>query len=245
MATRLNQLIALRKGVNSNAAAQTIQLARVVQKPALLTGIARSYRRINDLDPDLPSESTRVQVHAGHVLLELRDVLIRQFDVVAAVDWTNRVATADVVVDGQVLIPAVPVPYLLFLEKQLGEVRQFVTALPTLDPAERWSYDSVAAAWAAGPTTTTRTRKVMRNHVLAEASPQHPAQVTTYTEDEIAGYWDTMKFSGALPADRKAELLARTGELTAAVKFAREEANMAEAVDLKPASALFAWLLQS
>lgn len=245
MTTKLNQLIAVRKGVNSNAAAQSIRLAREVQKPALLTGIARSYRRINDLDPDLPGESTRVQVHAGKVLLELRDVLLRQYDVVAAVDWTNRVARADVVVDGEVLIPGAPVPYLLFLEKQLGEVRQFVTGLPVLDPSERWEWDDNADAWATDPAVTTRTRKVMRNHVLAEATDRHPAQVTTYTEDEIVGYWDTTKFSGALPAARKAELLARTVELASAVKFAREEANMAEVVDLKPASAVFAWLLRS
>lgn len=242
---RLNQLIAVRKGVRSTASAKLIRLNGDLQKAVLLSGISRTYRKINDLDPDLPGESTRVQRMVGKGLLEMRDVMTRLFDVTAAVDWTNAVASADVVVDGQVLIAGAPVPFLLFLEKQIVEIRNFVSNLPVLDPAEKWVWSDDAAAWAAGPATTTRTQKVMRNHVLAEATDKHPAQVQPYQEDVIVGYWDTMKFSGAVPASRRGELLDRITELSDGVKFAREQANMTEVHDPNPAAPLFTWLLRS
>ena len=47
---------------------------------------------------------------------------------------------------------------------------------------------------------TLRTKKVPRNHVKAEATEKHPAQVEVYYEDVAVGYWTTVKFSGALPA---------------------------------------------
>lgn len=241
---RLNQLIAARKGTIAAAAATGIRLHRDLQKQALLTGISRTYRKINDLDPDLPGESTRVQIKASRVLLELRDVLVRMFDVTAAVDWTNCEALSDVVVDGQVLIADAPVPYLLYLEKQFKEIRQFVSDLPTLDPAEKWTWDDNADAWAAELAVTTRTKKTMHNHVLAAATDKFPAQVTPYQEDEIVGYWDTIKFSGAMPASRRNELLDRIVVLSDAVKYAREQGNMTEVVDPKPAAAVFAWLLR-
>lgn len=48
--------------------------------------------------------------------------------------------------------------------------------------------------------------QVPRNHVKAEATDKHPAQVEVYHEDVPVGYWTTVKFSGALPARRVNEL---------------------------------------
>ena len=47
------------------------------------------------------------------------------------------------------------------------------------------------------------------------------------------GTWRTIKFSGALPAKRINELLARVEKLQEAVKFAREEANGIEVEEQK------------
>lgn len=241
---RLNQLIAVRKGVQAHAHSEITRLHHDVQKAALLAGISRTYRRINDADPDLPGEATRVQLTASKALLDARAALTRQWDVTAAVDWTNAVARADIIVgDGQILTAGVPAPHLLFLEKQLLAVRTFINKLPVLDPAERWEWSDDANAWAAGPATTTRTQKVPRNHEVAPATERHPAQVQVYQEDVIVGYWDTIKFSGALPAVRKAVLLDRVDVLAEAVKTAREQANMTEVTDPRPADSLFAWLM--
>jgi hypothetical protein len=87
-----------------------------------------------------------------------------------------------------------------------------------------------------------RTKKVPRNHVKAEATEKHPAQVEVYHEDVVVGYWRTVKFSGALPAQRVNELLERVEKLQAAVKFAREDANGTEVTDQKPGKKVFDYL---
>ena len=46
-----------------------------------------------------------------------------------------------------------------------------------------------------------------------------------YHEDVTVGSWRTVKFSGALAAQEKNEMLQRVRRLQESVKFAREEAN--------------------
>src|SRR5262249_27593475 len=147
----------------------------------------------------LPSESTRVQVRTADVLAEVRSALGRLFDVTLTKDVANGEAKADVVVDGQEIATGVPATYLIFLEKQLADLLIFVSKLPVPDRAEKWTLDATADAYAADASQTTRTKKIPRNHVVAEATQQHPAQVQVYTEDVVVGYWTTVKFSGALP----------------------------------------------
>jgi hypothetical protein len=151
-------------------------------------------------------------------------------------------AKADVTVDGQTLLRDVPVMYLLFLEKQLTDLHTFVKKLPVLDNAETWTFDESADTWRTEPVRTIRTKKVPRNHVKAEATDKHPAQVEVYYEDIAVGYWTTVKFSGALPARRVNELLERVEKLQRAVKFAREEANGAEVTDRHVGDVVFRYL---
>lgn len=239
---KLNQIIAVRNGVQSDTRQEVTQLHRQVQKGPLLSGIARTYEKLNDEDPDLPGESTKVQVVAVEVLRQLATALTRLFDVNAALDWTNTKARADLVVDDNVLIADCPATYLLFLEKQLVDVETFIRKLPVLDPSESWTFDPASGAWATNPVRTTKTTKVMRNHVLAAATDKHPAQVQPYTEDKVVGYWRTVKFSGAVPAADIAELLGRVTRLAQAVKFARENANLQPIDDPKPGKAVFDFL---
>lgn len=142
--------------------------------------------------------------------------LTRLFDVTATKDWANRTAAADVVVDGTVLLPQVPVPYLLFLEKQLTDLHTFVRKLPVLDASEAWNLDPSTDAWKTDPVRTIRTKKVPRNHVKAEATEKHPAQVEVYYEDVPVGYWTTVKFSGALSARRATPPMCANGWQTGA-----------------------------
>lgn len=114
--------------------------------------------------------------------------------------------------------------------------------LPVLDAAESWEYDASADCWATEPVQTVRTKKIPRNHVKAEATDKHPAQVEVYYEDVVIGFWKTIKFSGALPARRINELLERVEKLQQAVKFAREEANNAEITQQKVGEKVFGYL---
>jgi hypothetical protein len=170
---RLNQIIAVEKGVKSRSFQELTEAHHVFQKPALLAGIARTYRPKDDEGEQLPSESTKVQVKAEEVIQQTTTILTRLFDVTATKDWTNCVARADVVLDGQVLIANVPVTYLLFLEKQLVDLHTFIKKLPTLDASETWTFDPSADCWATEPVQTVKTKKIPRNHVKAEATDKH------------------------------------------------------------------------
>ena len=222
---RLNQTIAVEKGIKTRSQKELTEAHHALQKPALLAGISRTYRPKDEEGEQLPPEATKVQIKSEEIIKRTVDILVELFDVTATKDYTNCKARADVVVDGKVLLAAVPVTYLLFLEKQLVDLHTFVKKLPVLDASETWAHDASADCWATEPVQTAKTKKIPRNHVKAEATEKHPAQVEVYHEDVVVGYWKTVKFSGALPQRRVNELLARVEKLQHAVKFAREEAN--------------------
>ncbi|WP_433683770.1 hypothetical protein [Nocardia sp. CA-119907] len=242
--TKLNQIIAVEKGVKSGALRELAETHNQLQKPGLLAGIARTYQPKDEEGEQLPPESTRVQVKSEEVLRQTAATLTRLFDVTATKDWTNCEARADVRVDEQTLLAAVPVSYLLFLEKQLADLHTFVKKLPVLDAAEAWAFDDSSDTWRTDAVRTIRTKKVPRNHVKAEATEKHPAQVEVYYEDIAIGYWTTVKFSGALPARRVNELVERIEKLQQAVKFAREEANGTEVTDRKTGDVIFRYLFR-
>lgn len=242
MATKLNQIIAIEKGTKSRSLQELTEAHRDLQKPALLSGISRTYRPKDEEGEQLPPESTKVQLKADEIIRKTVATLTKLFDVTATKDWANCKARADVVVDGNTLLKDVPATYLLFLEKQLVDLHTFIKKLPELDASETWNFDASADCWATEPVQTVRTKKVPRNHVKAEATEKHPAQVEVYYEDITVGYWRTVKFSGALPAQRVNELLTRVEKLQEAVKFAREEANNLEVEDIKTGAAIFSYL---
>ena len=239
---RLNQIIAVEKGVKTQSFQQLTEAHHLLQKPALLSGIARTYRPKDEEGEQFPPEATKVQTKADDIIRQTTDILTKLFDITATKDWANCEAKADIIVDGKPLLSQVPATYLLFLEKQLVDLHTFIKKLPTLDASETWHFDASADCWATEPVQTVKTKKIPRNHVKAEATDKHPAQVEVYHEDVIVGYWRTTKFSGALPTKRVNELLERVETLQEAVKFAREEANNTQAKDQKVGETLFRYL---
>jgi hypothetical protein len=243
--TKLNQILAIEKGVRATADQALTAAHRETQKAEPLSGIARTYLPRAEDGVQLPPETKLPQVKATEAISSASRHLARLFDVTATKDATNCVARADVVVRGTVLLSSVPVTTLLFLEKQLVDLHTFIVKLPVLDPAEQWTYNGDVGAYASAPAQTIRSKKVMKNHVRAEATEKHPAQVDVYTEDVPEGTWTTVKYSGALPADRVAALLTRVNELTEAVKKAREEANSIEVVDVSIGDTFFEYLFRA
>ena len=241
---KLNQIIAIEKGVKTNADKKLTRTQKSFARKELLQGISRTYQPRDDEGEELPAESKLVQVTVQEGLKTVAEALTELFDVTATKDWANRAAAADVVIDGQVLIRDAPVSYLLFLEKQLGDLLSFVRALPTLDPGEKWTFDPNHDAYSTDVVRTTRTKKVPRNHVKAEATEHHPAQVEVYYEDVIVGHWNTIKFSGAIPMTRVHEIARRIELLQRAVKFAREEANTMEVEQQKTGERIFDYLFE-
>lgn len=233
MAETLSQVVGIEKSVKSKVYSQITELHKLSQKPDLFNGFNKQYEKINAADEDLPAESVRVQYTAEGMLENLSRVATELFDISAKRDYTNRRAGADVTIDGVVIVGEAPVPFLLFLEKQLLDIRKFVETLPVLDEANEWAKDgNVDGVYRAAPTTTHRTKKTVRPIVLYDATKEHPAQTQLINEDMLAGYWRLVKQSGAIPRRDRDAIVERVDALQYAVKRAIAKANETAVVDI-------------
>lgn len=222
---KLNQVIAVVSGKKSQAEKVLTDIYHRAQKPELFSGISRVYRPKDDDGERLPPESKIVQNRVQQLIAEGVASMVEMFDVVATQDVANCIAKADVVIDGVVLLKAVPVTHLLFLEKQAQALATFVSKLPILDPSEEWKFDANADCYATPPAETTRAKKVPKAFVKYEATKEHPAQVEVIGDDILVGYWSTIKFSGAIAAKDRNAMAERVRKLHEAITKAREEAN--------------------
>jgi hypothetical protein len=242
---KLNQILAIEKGVKATSNRGLTDLHRVSEKPDLYEGRTKTYAP-RDVDGEtLPTETQVVQQSAADILKQLAGQLVPLWDITATKDYANCDAKADVIVDGSKLLVDVPVSYLLFLEKQLNDLETVYSKLPTLDASQRWQYDENQQLFTTDKITQNRMKKIPRNHVKAEATAQHPAQVEVYQEEVVVGAFEITRQSGAFSARQKATLLDNVRKLKAAVLFAREQANSVE-VDKKGfASSLLDFLTKS
>lgn len=246
----VHTFVALRDTVKNRAQKELTAVHRTSTQPGLYEGLTRTYRPKVEGGDQLPSENQHIQVNADTVLNGLVQAVARNWDLMATIDTGNQRSNADVVVTGangaeQVILSQVPATFLLFLARELDDVYTFVSKLPTLDPGVKWEYDANVSAFVAEPVETHRTKKVLKNHVKYEATDRHPAQVETFTEDEVVGYWTLIRRSGALPLERKAQLLQRIDALRLAVKEAHQRAGTTEVADVHVASELFSYILES
>jgi hypothetical protein len=243
--TKINQLLAIEKGLKNKTLRVETDLYHDLDKKPLFAGLSRKYTPKDEEDGDrLPPESVAVQFKATDIIDQLVQSLSRLIDVTATKDAANTGAKADVVVDGAVIAADVPVTTLMFFEKKIEELAAFIKRLPVLDPTSEWTYDPNRSVFVAAPVETVRTKKLPRNHVLAEATKEHPAQVQIFTEDVIVGTWEKTEFSGAMPADERNAIATRLEKLRTAVKFAREEANNTEVVDVHYGDSFLTYLFQ-
>ena len=244
MATKLNQVIAIEKGVKARAHGTISELYKTLQKAELFNGLTRVYLKKDDEGEDLPSEKKHIQFRVKDILGAARVSLSELFEVTAQKDIANMGATAAVVVDGHPVLPELPVSTLLFLEKQITDLRAFVEAIPVLDNSEDWQLDGKSGLYRTEPVQTHRTKKVVRPLVLYPATPEHPAQTQLIQEDVIAGFWSTVRLSTAMPKTEKDKIASRVEKLLIGIKEARERANDTDA-SKKPAIgfAVFEYLL--
>lgn len=239
----LNQMIAVKKGLTARTAVAIDKIYKDLQKPALTSGLSRTYTPKAEDGEKIPPEYTQAQQDAETKLADIAELWTKLFDVVLTVDEGNTVARGSVVVDGRELLYA-PVPFLLYAEKQLIDFRTIVSKLPTLDPAVRWEPNEHGdAKWRSIAESTNRTKKVLKNHVKAEATDKHPAQVEVFSEDVTVGTWTLVKFSGAVPSKERDALLQRINDVIDAVRRAVEQANATQISQKTVGAELFAYLL--
>lgn len=223
--SKLNQIIAIEKGVKSRVFSEISELHKINQKPELFNGLSRQYQKKDEEGEDFPPERKKVQFSADEILARFSRISSELLDVTARKDWSNGSAVADIRVEDKTILAKVPVTYLLFLEKQLTDMRTFINAIPVLDEAENWVKDTSSGLYKTNVVQTHRTKKVVKPIVLYPATDAHPAQTQLITEDVLAGYWLQERHSGAIQAPKKKAIAERVEKLIQAVKAAREEAN--------------------
>lgn len=241
---KLNQVIAIEKMVKSKVKGDQTAAYQAAQKSDLFTGHQKVYTPITEDGEKFPSENKQVQVRALDSVRHVSSRIAELLDVASQRDWANCLATADIVVDGKCIVAKAPVPFLLFLEKELQDLSTFLGKLPTLDPAESWKLDEGSGLYRTDSLPSFKTKKVQRALVLFPATMQHPAQTQLITEDQTIGTWSTVKLSGAIPENVRAALVDKVTKLVTAVKQAREEANCQEAPAIRAGQAIMAWLTE-
>ena len=245
---KLHEVVAIRKGIKSRTYGELTQLYKRAQKSDLYGGMSRVYKPKDDDGETFPAEDKLVQLLSEDVLKKIRKIRTEFFDIEATQDMGNLIAKADVKIDGEVILADMPVTLLIFLEKELNDLRTFVDSMPTLDEAKNWSADPNSRLYRSDTAVTHKTKKVQRPIVLYDAviKDDHaiPAQTQLITEDVVIGHWHTTYLSGALPAPRKEELLERLDTLRDAVKRARSRANDIEVERKELGGAVFRWLFR-
>ena len=205
-------------------------------------------QRVEMFDADAPVEADihkqmddtvmdKIEYTVGHI--------VRYLDAVLQKERTNQEATADIVVDGITIATSVPATFLLGLETKLKAIRQVYEAIPTLQPGIKWEPDESQGKGVfrrVHPDEKFRTKKVRKNHVLAEPTKEHPAQVEVYTEDEKVGRVITDTWCGMISPAEKSAILGRLDKLTRAVKKARQKANTAEVTKVTIGKELFEFI---
>lgn len=242
MTRKLNQVLAVEKGIKTRVNETLTNLHRVTQKAELLNGFTKTYQPVQESGKVLPPESQKVQVNASEAFKDVTKALTELFDVTATKDFANCDAKADVKVNGTVLLAKVPSTYLLFLDKQLTDLNTFVSKVAELDNSVDWTKDTSSGLYKSEAVKTHRTEKVQRAIVLYDATEHHPAQTQLITEDQLVGHWTTVRLSGALPRPEKVAILERIKTLHQAVKEALEVANTTQAPDTSMGAAVLSYI---
>jgi hypothetical protein len=230
----LNQVIAIEKDVKSRYHSRLSELYHILQKPTLFNGFNKNYEKLAEEDVDLPPENQKVQYRVGDILREVAKSHTEFMDVTSRKDWTNQEATGTIEIDGVSLMTDIPISYLLFLEKQVTDLRTFFSKLPELAIEEDWGFDDNASLYRSKDLTTHRNKKKTSFVVVVPPTAEHPAVVKDVVEDVLAGHWKLVKMSGAMPRPEKEALCERTEKLLLAIKKAREAANTQEEEKVPP-----------
>lgn len=251
-ATQLHEILAVEAGLKKTSRDMIDEGANTFAKRSEhFAGSVRTYDCKVEGDVSIADEQI---VERQDIVTTVNDKLeyvlghvVRHIDSMATKDNANQIAVADIEVGGKVLAEEVPVTTLLSLEDEIKRIREMVKAIPTLAPGKSW-----IKAEELGPNIfklehpelKTRTRKTLRNHVKAEATEKHPAQVELFQEDIPVGVYTTERTSGAITPAAKAEMLDRVDQTFRAVKQARQRANATEITQVEMARPLADFILK-
>jgi hypothetical protein len=238
---KLHQLLAVEPDLKSAVNKEADRILSLFKDGKVrLIGQVKTYEPIEESGEDFPDEVVPLATTVEFELDRLKETYGKWLDAVMQKEATNQIANAHLDVGG--FIHFLPATALLNLETKLGEIRKLYATIPTLDPTKVWEWNDDKEVYEAAPEVRYRTKKVMRSHVAYDATPEHPAQVETYSEDMRIGVATTVVQSGAIPLKRKRQYMERIDELIRLVKSARQVANSEEVTDVQVAQHLFDYI---
>jgi len=225
---KLHEVVAIRKGVKARTYGDLTVLHKQSQKAELFNGLTKEFKPKDADGETFPAESKPVQLIYSDVLKKVAKLRTEFYDIEATLECGNQNATADVEVDGVVILSKIPATLLIMLEKDLNDLYTVVESMPTLDDAKLWTKDPNGKTFRSETGVSHKTAKVQEPLVLYPATPEHPAQTQIITKDVVVGHWHTTHISGAMPIPEKEALLERLDKMRQAVKRARSRANDTE-----------------
>lgn len=237
-----HQVIAIEKVLKKEAHDSITAIDRALSNATGFFGEVTKYQQSDENSAPQPDRKIPVRFRAKDLLAELREKQIPYLDLVLTKDTGNGVCAADVVVDGVTIAEKVPVPTLIFLEKQLKDLGTLLSRAVTLPPEEDWDQDPNSGLYKTEEVWKNRTEKREESLVLYPATDKFPAQTQLVSRDVVVGKWLTRKVSGALGHKEKTLLVDRIGRLTKAVSKARAEANSMQVENKKMGESLYSYL---
>lgn len=244
--SKLHQLLAVEGDLEGTAKKITEEtITQFTKHPDRYFG---HHQRIELFDENAPEEAdnhkamddtvqSKLDYTAGHI--------VRYLDAVLQKETTNQEAKADLVVDGEAIAKDLPATFLLGLETRLKNIRKIYLSIPTLQPGIEWKLDESQGEDVykrVYPEVKFRTKKVLKNHVKALATKEHPEQVDVYTEDEKVARIITDTWCGMFTVAKKSDIIGRIDQLIRAVKVARQQANTTEVKPAHIADKLFDYI---
>lgn len=243
---QLHELLAVEGNLNKTAGAIMAEAITTFQKkPDTYRGLTASLKMLDEARQAEDHSNSKEVVDTVPAKLDyVSQHVMKYWNAMLQKEEANQRATADLVVDGQVLMHAVPATFLLGLETRLSSLREVLVAAPTLDPNMTWSEDpgTGEGIFRSNVQTSMKTEKTVKHKVLVAATKEHRAEIEKWNEDAPVGRIERTHFSGMITPARKSHLLARLDALLRGVKKARQRANAVEVTDLDIGTPIFGYL---
>lgn len=230
---KLHELLAVENSLETQATKTRTDLAATFEKKRHLFEEKRVTFTPSDEKAGSPVTESQSDLQST-VTKELnwaQGFIEKALDASFQVAEANTKARADVELeDGTKLLADVPATALLELEKRVTEIKELLSAIPTLDPAKGFSADSSRGegVFMARDVMKTRTRKAKKVYTKYEPRvelPNLPAQTELVDEDVPVGTIRELEWSGLITPAQKADLINRAEIIFRAVRRARSRAN--------------------
>lgn len=157
----------------------------------------------------------------------------------------NQKATADVLVNEQIILKAVPVTFLLEMENELANLRKVYMSIPTQKQDVEWEEDTSSGKHhfkAKHSKIALRSEKKSVFKTIAEATKEHPAQVKEVMQTRAIGRYITKQWTGTITPAKKAMMLERLDTIRMAIKKARQVANRQKVEKLAVGQTIFTFI---